>query len=254
MQVVILAGGLGSRLAEETVSLPKPMVSIGHDPILVHIMRFFAAQGHTEFVVALGFKGAVIKDYFRNFSQNNSSLRIRTTDSTVEVLNGTENNWVIDLIDTGLESGTGGRLRKLEPYLKERFLMTYGDGLSNVNLPALIALHDRTKSLATVTAVQPPARFGGLEIEGDIVKSFREKSKSDVAWVNGGFFVLEKSILEFISTDETAFEEEPLQNLAIQGELAAYRHSGFWQPMDTLKDKMHLEEIWQSGNAPWAEM
>ena len=131
MQVVILAGGLGSRLAEETVSLPKPMVSIGHDPILVHIMRFFAAQGHTEFVVALGFKGAVIKDYFRNFSQNNSSLRIRTTDSTVEVLNGTENNWVIDLIDTGLESGTGGRLRKLEPYLKERFLMTYGDGLSN---------------------------------------------------------------------------------------------------------------------------
>jgi glucose-1-phosphate cytidylyltransferase len=132
--------------------------------------------------------------------------------------------------------------------------MTYGDGLSNVNLPALIALHDRTKSLATVTAVQPPARFGGLEIEGDIVKSFREKSKSDVAWVNGGFFVLEKSILEFISTDETAFEEEPLQNLAIQGELAAYRHSGFWQPMDTLKDKMHLEEIWQSGNAPWAEM
>jgi glucose-1-phosphate cytidylyltransferase len=254
MQVVILAGGLGSRLAEETVSLPKPMVSIGHDPILVHIMRFFAAQGHTEFVVALGFKGAVIKDYFRNFSQNNSSLRIRTTDSTVEVLNGTEDNWVIDLIDTGLESGTGGRLRKLEPYLKERFLMTYGDGLSNVNLPALIALHDRTKSLATVTAVQPPARFGGLEIEGDIVKSFREKSKSDVAWVNGGFFVLEKSILEFISTDETAFEEEPLQNLAIQGELAAYRHSGFWQPMDTLKDKMHLEEIWQSGNAPWAEM
>lgn len=254
MQVVILAGGLGSRLAEETVSLPKPMVSIGHDPILVHIMRFFAAQGHTEFVVALGFKGAVIKDYFRNFSQNNSSLRIRTTDSTVEVLNGTENNWVIDLIDTGLESGTGGRLRKLEPYLKDRFLMTYGDGLSNVNLPALIALHDRTKSLATVTAVQPPARFGSLEIEGDTVKSFREKSKSDVAWVNGGFFVLEKSILEYISTDETAFEEEPLQKLAIQGELAAYRHSGFWQPMDTLKDKMHLEEIWQSGNAPWAEL
>lgn len=251
MQVVILAGGLGSRLAEETVSVPKPMVSIGSEPILVHIMRYFAARGHTDFVIALGYKGFVIKDFFRNFSQNTTSLRINTKDSSVELLNGVENDWTIDLIDTGLESATGGRLRKLEPYLNDRFLMTYGDGLSDVDLDSLISLHNRSDSFATVTAVQPPARFGALEIEGDKVKSFREKSKSDVSWINGGFFVLEKKVLEFIPNNETPFEDEPLQELAKQGALSAYRHNGFWQPMDTLRDKIHLEEIWKSGNAPW---
>jgi glucose-1-phosphate cytidylyltransferase len=161
-------------------------------------------------------------------------------------------DWTIDLIDTGLESGTGGRLRQLKPYLDDRFLMTYGDGLSDVDLPALISLHQRTNAIATVTAVQPPARFGALEIDGEKVKFFREKSKTDVTWVNGGFFVLEKSVLDFISSDKTAFEEEPLQKLAIQGSLSAFKHSGFWQPMDTLRDKMQLESIWDSGDAPWA--
>lgn len=252
MQVVILAGGLGSRLAEETVSIPKPMVSVGPDPILLHIMRFFAAQGHTRFVIALGYKGEVIKDYFRNFSQNNSSLRIKTKDSSIQVLNETVSDWTIDLIDTGLGSATGGRLRKLSPYLEDRFLMTYGDGLSDVHLPSLISLHERTNAIATVTAVQPPARFGSLEIEGEFVKSFREKSKSDVTWINGGFFVLQKSALEFIPSDTTPFEEEPLQNLAMKGHFSAHKHFGFWQPMDTLRDKMHLENIWNTGNAPWA--
>jgi glucose-1-phosphate cytidylyltransferase len=199
-------------------------------------MRFFAAQGHTEFVIALGYKGVVIK----------------TKDSSIHILNETKSDWTIDLIDTGLESATGGRLRKLSPYLDDRFLMTYGDGLSDVDLPSLISLHERTNAIATVTAVQPPARFGALEIEGESVKSFREKSKSDVTWINGGFFVLEKSALGFIPSDVTPFEEEPLQNIAMKGHFSAYKHFGFWQPMDTLRDKMHLEEIWNAGNAPWA--
>ena len=253
MQVVILAGGLGSRLAEETVSIPKPMVTVGPDPILLHIMRFFAAQGHTNFVIALGYKGVVIKDYFRNFSQNNSSLRIKTKDSSIQILNETKSDWTIDLIDTGLESATGGRLRKLIPYLDDRFLMTYGDGLSDVHLPSLISLHEKSNAIATVTAVQPPARFGALEIEGESVKSFREKSKSDVTWINGGFFVLEKIALEYIPSDKTPFEEEPLQKIALQGRFSAHKHFGFWQPMDTLRDKMHLENIWHAGNAPWTK-
>jgi glucose-1-phosphate cytidylyltransferase len=251
VQVVILAGGLGSRLAEETISIPKPMIRIGQDPILIHLMRFFASHGHTNFVLALGYKGDVIKEYFRNFSQINSSLRITTKGSSIQILNEVEIDWTIDLIETGLETATGGRLKMLEPYLEDKFLMTYGDGLSDVDLPSLISLHERTKTLATVTAVQPPARFGALEIHGDIVKSFREKSKTDVSWINGGFFVLDKKTISYIHSFDMPFEEAPLQSLAGQGELSSFKHSGFWQPMDTLRDKIRLEEIWQTGAAPW---
>jgi glucose-1-phosphate cytidylyltransferase len=252
VQVVILAGGLGSRLAEETHSIPKPMVTIGEEPILLHLMRYFASFGHVNFVIALGYKGSVIKDYFRNFTQNSSSLRIQMTNSEIEILNKGECAWTIDLIDTGLETATGGRLRKLAPYLDQTFVMTYGDGLSDVNLQELVKFHSEIGTLATVTAVQPPARFGALELEGDQVTAFREKSKTDVSWINGGFFVLNKEILKYIESDSIPFEESPLRTLADSGELSAFKHRGFWQPMDTLRDKLYLEDIWRNQVAPWA--
>jgi glucose-1-phosphate cytidylyltransferase len=253
MQVVILAGGLGTRLAEETITLPKPMVSIGEEPILVHLMRFYASQGHSNFVIALGYKGFAIKEYFRNFTQNSSNLRIETKDSSIKLMDQRSDDWTIDLIDTGLNTATGGRISRLTDYLDNEFLMTYGDGLSNVNLDSLIDFHRAGKTLATVTAVKPPARFGALAFNGNFVTEFSEKSKENVAWINGGFFVLNKKILDYIDSDETAFEESPLRNLAQENQLAGFKHYGFWQPMDTLRDKMHLEEIWQGGSAPWTK-
>ena len=253
MQVVILAGGFGTRLAEETITLPKPMVSIGEEPILVHLMRFYASQGHCNFVIALGYKGNAIKEYFRNFAQNSSNLRIETKDSKIKLMDQRSDNWTIDLIDTGLKTATGGRISRLADYLDDEFLMTYGDGLSDVNLNSLINFHKGAKTLATVTAVKPPARFGALAFNGDFVNEFSEKSKENVAWINGGFFMLNKKILDYIDSDETAFEESPLRKLAQDNQLSGFKHSGFWQPMDTLRDKIHLEEIWQSGNAPWVK-
>ena len=206
MQVVILAGGFGTRLAEETITLPKPMVSIGEEPILVHLMRFYASQGHCNFVIALGYKGNAIKEYFRNFAQNSSNLRIETKDSKIKLMDQRSDNWTIDLIDTGLKTATGGRISRLADYLDDEFLMTYGDGLSDVNLNSLINFHKGAKTLATVTAVKPPARFGALAFNGDFVNEFSEKSKENVAWINGGFFMLNKKILDYIDSDETAFE------------------------------------------------
>ena len=230
MQVVILAGGFGTRLSEETDLIPKPMVKIGDIPILHHIMNFYSEFGHKDFIVALGYKAEVIKDYF-NQRYNP--------------------DWNINLVDTGLETSTGGRIKKLEHYLDDEFMLTYGDGLSNVNLEHLIDHHKRFGKLATVTAVRPPARFGTIEISNGIVTKFAEKDPQDAGWINGGFFCLNKSVCSFISDSTTSFESEPLNHLVSIEELTAFEHHGWWQPMDTLRDKRSLESLWDRGEAPW---
>lgn len=252
MKVVILAGGYGTRLQEETAVRPKPMVEIGGRPLLWHIMQIYAAYGHTEFFIALGYKGEVIKQYFLTYYLYHHSFRIDLATGRVQVYNGTPENWTVHLIDTGLETQTGGRLKRLAPFLgRETFLMTYGDGVADVDLDALVAFHRRHGRLATVTAVRPPARFGGLTFDGDRVVRFVEKSSLGEGWINGGFFVLEPGVLDYIAGDVTPFEGEPLERLAADGELMAYRHQGFWQCMDTLRDVRLLESLWQSGEAPW---
>jgi glucose-1-phosphate cytidylyltransferase len=252
MKVVILAGGYGTRLQEETAVRPKPMVEIGGRPLLWHIMQIYAAYGHTEFFIALGYKGEVIKQYFLTYYLYHHSFRIDLATGRVQVYNGTPENWTVHLIDTGLETQTGGRLKRLAPFLgRETFLMTYGDGVADVDLDALVAFHRRHGRLATVTAVRPPARFGGLTFDGDRVVRFVEKPSLGEGWINGGFFVLEPGVLDYIAGDATPFEGEPLERLAADGELMAYRHQGFWQCMDTLRDVRLLESLWQSGEAPW---
>lgn len=251
MQVVILAGGLGTRLSEETVSIPKPMVTIGEDPIIVHLMRFFASFGHTKFLVALGYKGYVIKEFFANYALHNSDLRINIFDKRIEVIENRGENWEIELIDTGQLTMTGGRILRLENYLEEDFLLTYGDGLSDVNLDSLILHHRESQRLATVTAVQPPARFGSLEVEDGAVKKFGEKIAQDAGWINGGFFCFSKKILNYLEDDNSILEGKPLERLVQDNQLSGFVHDGFWQPMDTMRDKMTLEAIWQKGNAPW---
>ncbi len=252
MKVVILAGGYGTRLQEETAVRPKPMVEIGGRPLLWHIMRIYAAYGHTEFFIALGYKGEVIKQYFLTYYLYHHSFRIDLATGRVQVYNGTPENWTIHLIDTGLETQTGGRLKRLAPFLgRETFLMTYGDGVADVDLDALVAFHRRHGRLATVTAVRPPARFGGLTFDGDRVVRFVEKPSLGEGWINGGFFVLEPGVLDYLAGDATPFEGEPLERLAADGQLVAYRHQGFWQCMDTLRDVRLLESLWQSGEAPW---
>ena len=230
MQVVILAGGLGSRLSEETDFIPKPMVRIGDIPILQHIMNFYSAFGHKDFVVALGYKADVIKEYFE----------IQKT-----------TGWNVNLVDTGLETSTGGRIKKLEDQLDEEFMLTYGDGLSNVNVEHLLAHHRRFRKIATVTAVRPPSRFGSIEISNGVVTRFAEKDPQDSGWINGGFFCLNKKVCSFISDSTTVFESEPLNRLVSLEELTAYEHHGWWQPMDTLRDKRSLESLWNKGEAPW---
>lgn len=230
MQVVILAGGLGTRLSEETDAIPKPMVRIGNLPILHHIMNYYAGFGHTDFVIALGYKAEIIKKYFADLDKC---------------------NWNISLIDTGLDTATGGRIKKLESLLDEEFMLTYGDGLSNVNLHELLEHHKRFRKLATVTAVRPPARFGTIQINNGIVTRFAEKDPQDEGWINGGFFCLNKKVCSFISNLLTSFESEPLRSLVEIQELTAFQHPGWWQPMDTLRDKRTLESIWESGEAPW---
>ena len=230
MQVVILAGGFGTRLSEETDLIPKPMVRIGSIPILQHIMDFYSKFGHTDFVIALGYKAEVIKEYF-------------------ELVDNP--GWNINLVDTGLETSTGGRIKKLENQLDDEFLMTYGDGLSNVNIEHLLDHHQRFGKLATVTAVRPPARFGTIEISNGVVTKFAEKAPQDAGWINGGFFCLNKKVCSFISDATTSFESEPLTHLVSIEELTAYEHHGWWQPMDTLRDKRSLETLWEIGDAPW---
>jgi len=252
MKVAILAGGLGTRLQEETAVKPKPMVEIGDRPILHHIMRHYAAHGFAEFVVALGYKGEVVKNYFLNYHRLSGSLRVELATGSVTSHDDAREDWTVDLIDTGAGTDTGGRIRRIGPWLGGgTFLMTYGDGLSDVDIRALVAFHRRHGKLATVTAVRPPARFGELTFFGDLVTRFQEKPQIGDGWINGGFFVLEPEVLDYIDGDSVVFEHEPLQALSRDGQLVAYRHAGFWQCMDTLRDVRYLERLWSEGAAPW---
>lgn len=252
MKVVILAGGLGTRIAEETVTRPKPMVEIGGRPILWHIMSIYAAQGFNEFVVACGYRGTLIKEYFASFFLHHSDFTINLKDGTRDVLSAGAPDWRVSVVDTGLDTMTGGRLRRLKPLLDGgTFMVTYGDGLGAVDLKALLAFHRSHGKLATVTAVRPPARFGGLSLEGGMVTEFSEKPQSGEGWINGGFFVFEPGVFDLLEDDATVLEREPLERLARRGELAGFRHEGFWQPMDTVRERQLLESLWQSGGAPW---
>ncbi len=252
MKTVILAGGLGTRIAEESAVKPKALVEVGERPILWHIMNIYAFHGFREFVVALGYKGELIKYYFLNYYKLNNDLTVDLRGGEVKVHDALREDWRIHLVDTGLKTLTGGRLKRLQPLLKdEAFMMTYGDGVANVDLRALLAFHRKTGRLATVTAVRPPARFGGLQFEGDLVSAFTEKPQIGEGWVNGGFFILEPGVFDYLESDQTSFEREPLERLAADGQLAVYRHEDFWQCMDTVRDVRYLNDLWQSEMPPW---
>ncbi len=252
MKVVLLAGGFGSRISEHTETRPKPMIEIGQYPILWHIMNIYASHGHNEFIVACGYKGEVLKDYFHSFFIRHADYVVNLRDGKEEILRSEAPDWKIAVVDTGLHTMTGGRLRRLKSWLgDEPFLVTYGDGVGNVDIKALVAYHRSQKKLATVTAVRPPARFGGLTIEGPLVREFSEKPQSGEGWINGGFFVFEPAIFDYLTDDAISLEREPMERLAALGQLAAFRHEGFWQPMDTLRDRKVLEALWESGKAPW---
>jgi glucose-1-phosphate cytidylyltransferase len=251
MKAVILAGGYGTRLSEETSVRPKPMVEIGGKPILWHIMKMYSAHGIDDFVICCGYKAEVIKDYFANYFLRSCDVRFDLSTKQIEILNRSTEPWRVSVVDTGEKTMTGGRLKRVRRYLTETFCLTYGDGVSDVNIRELIEFHNINAAPATVTAVQPVGRFGILAMHGDAVVSFNEKPSGDGAWVNGGFFVLEPEVLESIESDATVWEQEPMRILAETGRLNAYKHSGFWQPMDTLRDKEVLESLWRSGSAPW---
>ncbi len=252
MKVVILAGGLGTRLAEETEIKPKPMVEIGGRPILWHIMKHFAFFGHKEFYIALGYKGEDIKHFFLNYAALNSSLTVNLADGQVHMHGSATEDWVVHLIETGANTQTGGRLKRLERWLKdETFMITYGDGVGNINLDRLVAFHHAQGRTGTVTAVRPPARFGGVVFDGDLVGTFTEKPQIGEGWISGGFFVFEPTIFGYLEGDNSSLEAHGLEKLAADKQLAAYRHEDFWQCMDTLRDKLLLESLWQSGQAPW---
>ncbi len=252
MKVVILAGGMGTRLAEETVARPKPMIEIGGRPILWHIMTIYAAHGLRDFVVACGFKGEMIKEYFHNFAIHNSDFTIDLRDGSHEILDRREIDWRIGVIDTGRDTMTGGRVLRLQKWIgHEAFMVTYGDGLGDVDISALAAFHKAHGKLATVTAVRPPSRFGGLSLDGHAVKEFSEKPQTGEGWINGGFFVFEPGFFDYLDDDRSILERDPLERLAEEAQLMAYRHEGFWQPMDTLRERQMLEEMWASGEAPW---
>jgi glucose-1-phosphate cytidylyltransferase len=252
MKAVILAGGLGTRISEETVLRPKPMIEIGGKPILWHIMKIYASHGYKEFVVALGYKGEVIKNFFLNYYYLQNNFSIRLENGHVDVLDGGREDWTVHLIDTGLNTGTGGRMKRLASWIgRDTFMMTYGDGVANINIRELELFHRSHGKLATVTAVRPPSRFGGLSFDGDLVSQFVEKPQIGEGWINGGFFVLEPRVLDYIQNDETLFEREPLETLAQDGQLVAYRHGDFWQGMDTLRDVRLLETLWSEERAPW---
>jgi glucose-1-phosphate cytidylyltransferase len=253
MKVVILAGGLGTRLSEETGLRPKPMIEIGGMPVLWHIMKIFAAHGLNEFIVCLGYKGYVIKEFFNNYFLHTSDVTIDLQANSVQVHNSKAEPWKITLVDTGAESMTGGRLKRIAGYLdpKERFCMTYGDGVGDINITDLIRFAKKRGTLATLTATQPGARFGALDLVEDSVRAFKEKPMGEAGWINGGFFVIDPKALSYIEGDNTVWENEPLERLAAEGQLSAYMHRGFWHPLDTLRDKKVLEEYWQSGKAPW---
>ena len=254
MQVVILAGGFGTRISEESSIRPKPMVEIGGRPILWHIMKIYLAYGLSDFVVCCGYKGHVIKQFFRDYGLDSADVRFDMREGSTTLLKSKTEPWRVTLVDTGLDTMTGGRIRRVAQYLDDGpFCCTYGDGLSDVDVGKLIDFHHTQGALATVTAVQPPGRFGAftLPTNDHRVPSFKEKPSGDGAWVNGGYFVLERRVLDLITRDDMVWEKEPMEQLAANGQLAAYRHDGFWQPMDTLRDKHTLEDLWNSGKAPW---
>jgi glucose-1-phosphate cytidylyltransferase len=252
MKVVILAGGTGTRLSEETALRPKPMVEIGDRPILWHIMKMYSNHGLNEFVICLGYRGYMVKEYFANYYLHTSDLTIDIAENRMDVHRSQAEPWRVTLVDTGADTMTGGRLRRVLPFLDgDDFCFTYGDAVSDIDIGALVAFHRGQSVAATVTAVQPLGRFGSMEIGGDRVTSFQEKPAGDGAWINGGFFVLSPSVAEYLDGDDTVWEREPVQRLAATGQLASYRHSGFWQPMDTLREKQRLQQLWEEGAAPW---
>jgi glucose-1-phosphate cytidylyltransferase len=251
MKAVILAGGLGTRISEESTVRPKPMIEIGGKPILWHILKMYSAHGIHDFVICCGYKGYLIKEYFANYFLHMSDVTIDLSQNSIEVHQKKAEPWKITLVDTGEHTQTGGRIKRIADYVQEDFCMTYGDGVGSVDIRAAIDFHRQHGKMATMTAVQPPGRFGALEFDGTNIKSFIEKPQGDGGWINGGFFVLNPKVIDLIEGDETLWEKQPLEQLAKQGELEAYFHHGFWQPMDTLRDKNHLEELWASGKAPW---
>jgi len=252
MKAVILAGGLGTRLAEETSVRPKPMVEVGGKPVLWHILKSYSQHGINDFVICLGYRGYVIKEYFANYFLHMSDVTFDLAENRMEVCHRHCEPWRVTLVDTGDHTQTGGRLRRVRDYLDDGpFCFTYGDGLADVDIGALVSFHKQQGRLATLTAVQPAGRFGALDIRDQRITRFEEKPQGDGTWINGGFFVLEPQALKYIEGDATAWEREPLEQLAAQGQLSAFTHRGFWQPMDTLRDKMKLEEMWDAGRAPW---
>lgn len=253
MKVVILAGGLGTRISEETSSRPKPMVEIGGKPILWHIMKIYASHGVNDFLICCGYKGYLIKEYFANYYLHMADVTFdMSKDNSMHVHQQYAEPWKVTLVDTGENTQTGGRLKKVKDYLgEEDFCFTYGDGVGNIDVSKLISFHKQQGKLATVTAVLPPGRFGALDIEGDRVVQFIEKPHGDGMYINGGFFILSTKVIDLIENDSTIWERQPLETLATMGQLNAFKHHGFWQPMDTLRDKHHLEELWSGGNAPW---
>jgi glucose-1-phosphate cytidylyltransferase len=252
MKVAILAGGLGTRLSEETTIKPKPMVEIGGKPLLWHIMNIYAFYGFKEFIIALGYKGEIIKDYFMNYHYRSRSITVQLKTGEVSMHNDAGEDWIVHLLDTGMNTNTGGRVKCVADFVgNETFMLTYGDGVSNVNIPQLIEFHKTKNRLVTMTAVRPPARFGRMVIEDHQVVEFKEKPQIGEGWINGGFFVLESGIKQYIPDDQTAWEFESLEQLAADGQLSAYRHNDFWQCMDTIRDVDNLERLWQAGSAPW---
>ena len=252
MKAVILAGGLGTRISEETTVRPKPMVEVGGKPVLWHIMKNYSAHGIHDFVICCGYKGYVIKEYFANYFLHMSDVTFDMKNNKMEVHQQSAEPWRVTLVDTGEETMTGGRIKRVADYVRsEDFCCTYGDGIGDVNITALIEFHKQHGKLATLTATQPPGRFGALKLSGHDILAFQEKPQGDGGWINGGFFVLSPRVLEYIENDKTVWEREPMDRLSREGQIAAFFHSGFWQPMDTLRDKTHLEELWASGKAPW---
>jgi glucose-1-phosphate cytidylyltransferase len=253
MKAVILAGGLGTRISEETSTRPKPMVEIGGKPILWHIMKVYSQHGVNEFIICCAYKGYVVKEYFANYFLHMSDVTFDMKNNKMEVHQQYAEPWKVTLVDTGENTKTGGRVKQIKDYVKDEefFCLTYGDGVSDVNISELIAFHKQQQVKATLTGVLPPGRFGALDIKNQKVNSFKEKPQGDGAMINGGFFVLSPKVIDYIADDNTTWEREPLERLAEEGELAVFPHQGFWQPMDTLRDKLHLEELWQTGQAPW---
>jgi glucose-1-phosphate cytidylyltransferase len=253
MKIVLLCGGLGTRLSEETQLRPKPMVEIGGKPILWHIMKIYELYEFSDFVLALGYKGEIVKDYFMHYHARMSDFTVELASGNIHFTKPTAENWNVSLIDTGANTLTGGRLLRLRSFLKneQTFMLTYGDGVSNVNVKELLAFHKSHGKIATVTSVRPPARFGGMNIDNGKVLDFKEKPQSGEGWINGGFFVFEQGIFDYLENDATILEQQPLENLSKDGQLMAYEHSGYWQCMDTVRDRDALQELWKSGNAPW---